>query len=337
MYRSGVKDMTDAALHALDPSDPILYATDSWRPIFQRLRTEDPVHYHERSPFGPYWSVTKFNDLLAVDQNHADFSSEPTIVIGDPEADFVIENFISMDRPRHDVQRGAVMPTVAPRNLANMENTIRSRLVPILDALPDGETFDWVERVSIELTTQMLATLFDFPFEERSKLTRWSDMSTDGEQQTGGALFPKAEREAGLLECARRFGELFQERAAQPPGQKLDFISMLAHNPHTADMPTRPMEFLGNIMLLIVGGNDTTRNTISGGVLALNQYPDQYALLRQRPDLIPNMVSEVVRWQTAVIHMRRTATRDVLLGGKQIKRGDKVDVVHLWQSRRDGD
>jgi cytochrome P450 len=325
--------MSEFSIDDIDVSDPGLYETDTWRPLFARLRSEDPVHFHRDSAFGPYWSVTRLRDIMYVDTHHQLFSSEPTIVIGDQAEDFTIDNFIQMDPPRHDEQRGAVAPVVAPSNLARLEPEIRERLQPILDNLPVGETFDWVERVSIELTTQMLATLFDFPFDERSKLTRWSDMSTDGEATTGGSLFTEEERRAGLMECLDTFLHLFRERAETPPTERLDLITMLAHSPATRDMPSRPMEFLGNIMLLIVGGNDTTRNTISGGVLALNEYPDQYEQAREHPALIPSMVSEMVRWQTAVLHMRRTATQDTEINGKTIRAGDKVVMWYISGNR----
>ena len=324
------------SLAAIDVSDPGLYEADTWGPYFARLRAEDPVHYCASSPFGPFWSVTKFKDIMHVDMHHDVFSSEGAIVIGDQGEDFRIENFIQMDPPRHDQQRRAVQPTVAPRNLAQLEGVIRSRAAAILDALPIGETFDWVDRVSIELTTQMLATLFDFPFEERRKLTYWSDLSTAAPEQTGGDLFTKEERESGLMECLRVFTALFHERAARPPGETLDFVTMLAHGADTKDMTSRPMEFLGNIMLLIVGGNDTTRNSISGGILALHEFPDEYAKVRANPALIPSMVSEMVRWQSPVIHMRRTALVDTELGGKQIKAGDKVVMWYL-SGNRDAD
>ncbi len=319
-------DALTTPLESIDVSDPRLYEQDAWRPYFERLRNEDPVHYQADSPFGPFWSVTRFEDILAVDSNHEVFSSEPTIVIGDLTEDLPVEMFIAMDPPKHDVQRRAVQPVVAPRNLAGMEALIRSRVVEILDNLPLGETFDWVECVSKNLTTQMLATLFDFPFEQRHKLTYWSDIAADSPEISGGEANPE-ERFAALNECLQTFTGLWHERAGSQGG--FDLISLLQRDPNTADMVERPMEFLGNILLLIVGGNDTTRNSATGGVLALNQNPAEYDKLRADPALIPGMVSEIIRWQTPLAHMRRTATRDVEFKGKQIGKGDKVVMWYL--------
>jgi cytochrome P450 len=208
-----------------------------------------------------------------------------------------------------------------------MEDLIRGRVVEILDSLPVGEPFNWVDSVSIELTTRMLATLFDFPFEDRSKLTYWSDVATSGPNV--GGMISEEEREAILMECLEYFSRLWKERAEAPP--KFDFISMLAHDPSTRDM--EPMEFLGNLMLLIVGGNDTTRNSMSGSVLALHKNPDQFAKLKADQSLIPGMVSEVIRWQTPLAHMRRKATEDVELGGKLIKKGDRVVMWYVSGNR----
>jgi len=307
-------------LDKLDPSQADLFRLGAHHEVFRRLRQEDPVHYTAESAFGPYWSVTRFDDIVAVDTNHAVFSSLRDIVIGDQAEGFAPPMFIAMDPPRHDVQRKAANPAVAPGRLADLEALIRERVGVILDALPSNETFDWVDRVSIELTTQMLATLFDFPWEDRRLLPYWSDVITATEAV--GVAADMAERERVLHECLNYFARLWQERAAAPP--KFDFISLLAHNPDTRDMINDPMEFLGNLMLLIVGGNDTTRNSISGGVVALNETPAEYAKLKANPALVPSMVSEIIRWQTPLSHMRRTALSDFELGGKHIKKGDKV-------------
>jgi cytochrome P450 len=314
-------------LEEINVADPELFRTDTMWPYFERLRKEDPVHYCAEHEFGPYWSVTKYNDIMAVDTNHADYSSEPSITIVDPKEDFRLPMFIAMDPPKHDAQRKVVSPVVAPGNLEYLAPIIRERAGKILDSLPVGEEFDWVDKVSIELTTMTLATLFDFPWEDRRKLTYWSDMATASKVSP---LFVSDEhRRQVLFECADYFLNLWNERVNAEP--KNDLISMLAHGPSTRNMDR--MEFLGNLVLLIVGGNDTTRNTISGSVLALNENPDQYNKLRENPDLIPNMVSETIRWQTPLAHMRRNATRDVELGGKQIKKGEKVVMWYVSGNR----
>ncbi|MEC8058693.1 MAG: cytochrome P450, partial [Pseudomonadota bacterium] len=243
-----------------------------------------------------------------------------------PEGALDIKLFIAMDPPKHDVQRRTVSPVVSTRNLAGMEELIRERTGNVLDSLPIGETFNWVDKVSIELTTQMLATLFDFPFEERRKLTRWSDVATA--VPGAGIVETEEQRRAELLECLTYFTGIWEERKANPTG---DFVSMLAHGEETKDM--EPLEFLGNLILLIVGGNDTTRNSMSGGVLALNQYPAEYDKLRADPSLIPNMVAEIIRWQTPLAYMRRTANSDCEIRGKQIKAGDQILMWYLSGNR----
>tara|TARA_R110001592_G_scaffold363371_1_gene685556 strand:- start:175510 stop:176751 length:1242 start_codon:yes stop_codon:yes gene_type:complete len=323
-------DALTMPLEDIDVSDPRLLEQDAWRPFFERLRREDPVHYQANSAFGPFWSITRFEDIVAVDSNHDGFSSEPTIAIDNVPDDLPVEMFIAMDPPKHDIQRRAVQPVVAPQNLAAMEGLIRGRVQEILDGLPVGETFDWVDRVSINLTTQMLATLFDFPFEDRHKLTYWSDLASASPGMSGGEVSLE-EQIAGLMECLETFTGIWHERKGRE--NAFDLISLLQRDPNTADIVDRPMEYLGNLMLLIVGGNDTTRNSATGGVFALNQNPAQYDKLRANPDLIPSMVSEIIRWQTPLAHMRRIATRDIELGGKQIRKGDKVVMWYISGNR----
>jgi cytochrome P450 len=314
-------------LDEINVADDELFRTDTMWPYFERLRAEAPIHYQKEHEHGPYWSVTKYKDIMDVEINHQAFSSEPTIVIAEQREEFPLPMFIAMDPPKHDAQRKVVSPIVAPENLAKLQGLIRERVGRIFDELPRDEPFDWVDRVSIEITTQMLATLFDFPWEDRRKLTYWSDMATAG---PSSPLFESWEHRQGvLMECATYFLRLWNERVNAEPGS--DLISMLAHGEATRHMDQ--MEFLGNLILLIVGGNDTTRNSISGGVLALNQFPDEYDKLIANPSLIPNAVSEIIRWQTPLAHMRRTAKEDIELGGQQIRQGDKVVMWYVSGNR----
>ena len=318
-------------LDQLNPGDPALFRTDAHWPVLERLRKEDPVHYTAESEYGPYWSITKYNDIMAVDTNHQVFSSEGGITIASQDGDEgPLPMFIAMDPPKHDVQRKTVSPAVSPMNLQILEPLIRERAAAILDGLPIGEEFDWVDKVSMELTAMTLATLFDMPQEDRRKLTYWSDVVTavPGKSPLVDTIEQKMQI---FVEYHAYFTELWNQRVNAPPGG--DLISMLAHGPETRDMS--PREYFGNIVLLTVGGNDTTRNTITGSILALNQNPDQYKKLRENPSLIPSMVSETIRWQTPLAHMRRIATQDYELGGKTIKKGDKVVMWYVSGNRDD--
>lgn len=329
-FSDASKDPSWAHAEALDDIDISHWKHwqfDQQNAFFARLRAEDPVHYQTQGHYGPFWSLTTYEDIKAVDEDHKRFSSQSSITIIDTPADNQADSFIAMDQPKHDVQRKTVAPSVAPKNLNGMESLIRERVCKVLDGLPEDESFDWVERVSIELTTQMLATLFDFPFEDRRKLTRWSDIATGGPET--GIVESHAQRQVELAECLEYFTRLFNDRKAQDPGS--DLISMLAHGDATRDM--HPQEFLGNLLLLIVGGNDTTRNSMTGGVYALNKFPKEYDKLRANLNLIPNMVAEIIRWQTPLAHMRRTALEDVEVNGKTIRTGDKVVMWYLSGNR----
>lgn len=319
-------------LKEMDISNWYLTEHDVVWPYLERLRKEDPVHYTEDSRYGPFWSITRFNDIKFVDQNHKLFSSQGSIGIEDQLEEFATPMFIAMDPPKHDVQRKAVSPVVAPANLAELEPLIRSRVETILEGLPIGETFNWVDRVSIELTTQMLATLFNFPFEDRHLLTRWSNIATGG--KNSGHVNTTKDFQREMMECLAYFTRLWRARENEAGG--FDLISMMANNEDTKDVVDRPLEYLGNLILLIVGGNDTTRNSISGGVLALNKFPEQYEKLNAKPALIPNMVAEIIRWQTPLAFMRRTALEDVEMHGKHIKKGDKV-VMWYASGNRDAE
>lgn len=326
----------DMALADINPVDPRIFRDNHWQEFFDRLRAEDPVHFNETELAGRYWSLTAYEDIKAVDTDYKTFSSASGITLGlpigskPPEGALEgVETFIAQDPPVHDVQRKTVSGVVAPGNLVNLEPLIRERTCNVLDSLPEGEIFDWVDTVSIELTTMMLATLFDFPFEDRRKLTRWSDV-VFAIPMPGGVIETEEERRTELLECLQYFIGLWDERKANPGG---DLVSMLAHGEDTKDMP--PMEFLGNLLLLIVGGNDTTRNTMSGSIYGLNKFPEQYDKLIADPALIPNMVSEVIRWQTPLAYMRRTANHDCEIRDKKIKKNDQILMWYASGNRDD--
>jgi cytochrome P450 len=319
-------------LDQLDPSHPALFQNDTMWPYFERLRRDAPVHYSTTSPmFGPYWSVVKYKDIMQVEVNHKVFSSDSSfggISIRDRPKELQLPMFIAMDPPRHDDQRKVVQPIVAPANLAKLEHIIRSRVIGILDSLPRGEIFNWVEHVSIELTVSMLATLFDFPFEDRRKLSFWSDCAT-ANPEAGGFIDSEEKREQVFAECLGYFTNLWNQRVNAEP--RPDLISMLAHGEATRNMT--PREFLGNLILLIVGGNDTTRNSISGGLLFMQQNPGELVKLRAKPGLLDSAVPEIIRFQTPLAHMRRTAVVDFELGGQQINAGDKVVMWYVSGNR----
>ena len=320
---------------SIDVSDPRLYQDDTWRPLFARLRQDDPVHYCEASPFGPYWSVTRYDDIFEVELDHHNYSSSAElggIQITDQPLGQEFANFIRMDPPGHTAHRRTVAPIVAPFNLANLESLIRQRTSDVLDALPRNETFDWAERVSTDLTNMMLATLFDFPWADRGRLTWWSDVAIANVDAPDAVVHSSAERIAELTSMGAYFRKLWDARAAAPPA--FDLISMLAHSEATRHLQAR--EFIGTMALLIVGGNDTTRNSMTAGLMALVENPDQFDLLRNRPDLIPSLVSEIIRYHTPVLHMRRTARNDVELAGRRIARGDKVVMWYISGNRDDG-
>lgn len=322
----------DLPLADINPVNPRLFSEDRWQEYFERLRDEDPVHFSQTDLAGRFWSLTSYKDIKKVDADHENFSSAQGITIGLPidtplpEGALNVSMFIAMDPPVHDDQRKTVTGVVAPGNLAKMEPLIRERTGKVLDSLPEGETFDWVDTVSIELTTMMLATLFDFPFEERRKLTRWSDVATA--VPGSGIVDSEEDRRAELIECLQYFTNLWEERKKNPGD---DLVSMLAHGEDTKNM--EPLEFLGNLILLIVGGNDTTRNTMTGSIYSLNKFPEQYDKLIANPDLIPKMVAEVIRWQTPLAYMRRTANHDCEISGKQIKAGDQILMWYVSGNR----
>jgi cytochrome P450 len=322
-------------LHEIDVSSPFLYRQGIWKDTFKRLRLEAPIHYQHHSLFGPFWSMTQYEDVMYVDKNHQLFSSEPIIMLGEQPQGLELEMFIAMDPPKHDHQRKAVQGVFVPKNLKDMENLIRTRTQDVLDHLPVNEPFDFVERVSIELTSRMLATLLDFPYEERRKLVYWSEIASSTPGTTGGAMTLEDTFE-GLKDMVRELSNLWYAKSAKiEAGEEpsFDLMSLLIRSEATKDIIKRPLEFLGNLALLIVGGNDTTRNSMTGGIYAMHLYPKELDKIKNNRDLMPNMVSEIIRWQTPLAYMRRVATQDLIYKGQYIRKGDKVVMWYASANR----
>ena len=317
-----------------DVSRSDIYVEDRWQPIFAEMRAKAPINKVTGTPFKDYWNVTTIKAIQHVEALPELYSSSwehGGITIGDRsdevEEEFQLPMFIAMDRPQHTGQRRTVAPAFTPAEMERMSAEIRRRTGEVLDGLPWGEQFDWVDRVSIELTTGMLALLFGFPWDDRRLLTFWSDWSGDVEI----GLVPEliTHRQGILNEMGHYFTRLWNERANAEPTP--DQISMMIHSDAMKDMGFN--EFVGNLVLLIVGGNDTTRNTMSGIVEALDKFPDQRALFEADPSLIPNAVQECIRYVTPLAHMRRTALADADLFGHEIKQGDKLVLWYISANR----
>ncbi len=314
----------------LDVSRAELYRDDVWQAPFRTLRASAPVHHVPRSGYGAYWSVSTYKGIVEVESLPEIYSSESggiTLADFDENRDVRMPMFIARDRPVHTSQRRTVAPAFTPSEMARMAADIRRRTADILDSLPWNTPFDWVDAVSVELTTQMLAILFDFPWEDRRKLTLWSDWAGDIELVRDETT--RKQRLAHMFECGAYFQNLWNAKIGKDPTP--DLISMMIHSDAMAHMEHH--EFIGNLILLIVGGNDTTRNSMSALAYGLDRFPDARAMLEADPGHIPNAVSEILRWQTPLAHMRRTATRDTELMGQSIKAGDKLALWYLSANR----
>ena len=315
-------------LDQLNPAQPDLMASDATGPMFDRLRKEDPVHYTAESDYGPFWSITRYADVRAVAENHETFSSSLGTTLTDGTAGGALApSFINMDPPEHDEQRRSINPALSPAKMKVLAPLIRERAGRILDDLPIGEEFNWVDKVAVELTAMTLATLLDVPQEDRRRIVYWSDviLATPGK----GLVDTQEQKQAILGDLRAYFVDLWNQRVNAEPGD--DLISMLAHSRATRNMS--PQEYFGMVILLTTGGNETTRNSISGSLLALHRFPDQFRKLRDNPRLLPAMVSEAIRWQTPISYTRRTATRDAEIGGKTIRKGEKVATWYVSANR----
>ena len=317
----------DRPITPIDLSDNDLYVEDRWQAPFAQLRRDAPLSWRENSPFGPYWSATNHALIQQVEALPDMFSSHRSITIVDARDEVGFDNFIAMDRPQHTEQRRVVQPSFNPSRMELHEAEIRQRVKALFYDLPKDDVFDWVEHVSIPLTIGMICVLFDFPWEEWRDLKRWSDWASEVTDDRSEERTAKWQEQ--MMQMLTRFDRLLQEKKAQPESD--DLMSRIIHSEAMGNMP--PAERMGNIALLIVGGNDTTRNSMSGLIDAFHHFPDQLDLLHEKPDLVTNAASEIIRWQSPVTHMRRTATEDYELDGQLIRKGEKIILWYLSGNR----
>ncbi len=321
--------------------------------IFTRMRQEDPISWCPEPWGGPgFWSVTKYDDIQFVSKNPSSFSSDQklggiTLPSNEmirsrrrQEGKEVLEetppelsafeggsSMISMDPPEHLHHRRVVAPGFTPQKLDALIPRIRQKAREILSRI-DGETdVEFISAVAAELPIQMLAELFDIDQQERHKLFEWSNIIIGGDDPD---IVVSGEQVRDAFMELAAFAMKTYELRKEKPGD--DLISMLVH----AEIKGEPMslgDYLSAMILLVVAGNETTRNSISGGLLALSQFPDEKQKLLDDPSLIPNAVDEIIRWVHPVIYMRRTATEDTKIGQQQIKAGDKLALWYMSGNR----
>lgn len=308
----------------VDLKNPDLYLDGPPHEVFARLRRECPVYWNAESDGPGFWAITKYHDIAQISRNPALYASarkrgghriqnEEDVSSRDAAA-----SMISMDPPEHTHYRRMLSPALSAPKLAGMEPRIRQRVRDILDRVADLDTCEFVSSVAAELPIQVLAELLGVPQEDRCRLFEWSDAVIGEDDPELRASPEHIDRcEAEMAEYALRL----RERRRAEPGD--DLVSMLAH----ARVDGRPMSderFLSAFALMVVAGNETTRNAIAGGVLALTEHPDQRRLLVERPQLIARAVDEIIRWVSPVHHMRRTATGESTIRGERIREGDKI-------------
>ncbi|MDO8423196.1 MAG: cytochrome P450 [Parvibaculum sp.] len=325
-----------------DLKDPDLYLRNEHHDVFKNLRASQPVYWNPEADAAGFWALTRYDDIEFASKNPKLFSSAKENgghrIFNENEID---ENnteasMISLDPPQHAAYRRMVTPGFVPKRISGMEERIRTRVTRLLDQLEergkDGNEVEFIDAVAAALPIEVLAELFGAPDADGPKLFEWSN-ATVGEDDPELRVSDDYMRQC-IMEMATYSAGLWQARI-EKPGE--DLISMLAHSqvPNAEGKP-EPMSFaayIGTFILLVVAGNETTRNSISGGLLALSENPDQRAKLLADPSLIPSAVQEIIRWVSPVLHMRRTATEDTEIGGQAIAKGDKIVMWYASANR----
>ena len=322
-------------LEGINLKDPLLFEQGMPHALFRQLRYEAPVYWNEEPGEDEpgFWALTKYDDIVAVSKNPQLFSSAMGghQISYPPGLEFnrataaIVGNMIGMDPPEHNAYRRLVSPSFSASAVRKMEPTVREIVTRILHRVVPGGECEFVAEVAAELPLVVLCELLGVPQEDRRLLFGWTERLTDFGNTPDDQVAAFAELFA--------YGQALAERRRREPAG--DLMSLMANV--EMDGQRIDQQLLdGFFLLLVIAGNETTRNTISGGLLALIEHPDQYQLLREQPALIPTAVEEMLRWVTPVIHFRRTATADTEIRRQTIRRGDKV-VMWYPSANRDED
>lgn len=322
----------------IDLKSPDLYLGGAPHDVFTRLRREDPVHWNPEADGRGFWAITKYDDIVAISKNPRLFSSarehgghrmfdENVVGVAGVGAEATDAPMISMDPPEHNRYRRLVSPGFTTPRLQLIETRIRERVCTILDRFGERKECEFVSEVAAELPIQVLAELIDAPQEDRGKLFDWSNaMIAEDDPELRKSPEATAADVRSMAEFASR---LWDERLAKPGN---DLISMLVHSRIEGEVMSKE-RYLGTFILLIAAGNETTRNSISGGLITLAAFPDERRKLAENPALLESAAAEIVRYVSPILHMRRTATADTELRGKPIRAGDKVILWYVSANR----
>lgn len=312
------------------------------------LRAEDPVHWNpEPAPNSGFWAVTRYADIWAVDRDSETFTSERFVNLEEVDDDLMDfrRSLLETDGVRHNALRRLIQREFTPRNLMKsyegfLRELTKDTIQTAFDGAEDGE-LDFVASISADFPIQVLARLLDVPREDTGQLIAWGNEfvgNTDPDYAKVLADSADSERYRHLPFRSPTVQEVWdygQElKARRTGGDGADLVSMLANKLPEDGVPLSQQDFNNYFTLLVIAGNETTRHAISSSMLGLIEQPDQLTTLRQRPELIPAAVEELLRWASPVYHFRRTATRDTELGGRQVREGDKV-VMWFASGNRD--
>lgn len=329
----------------LADNDRFLDGVTPWR-MFDTLRRHDPVHWQpEPAPNSGFWAVTKHADIIQIGRDTSTFTSTRFVNLEEVDDDLMTtrRSMLETDGTRHQALRRMLARDFSQRAVAQYEVFLRGLTAHTLDAALTKGRFDFVAEIAADFPINVLARMLDVPDGDTGKLIEWGNRiigNTDPDYADVLLHSEDSERYRNLPFRSPAALEVFaygrELAAARRGGTGTDLVSKLVNQQPADGIPLSDNDFDNYFLLLVVAGNETTRHAITHSMLALLEHPEQLARLRDNPALLPTAVEEFLRWASPVYHFRRTATRDVELGGKHIKEGDKV-VLWFASGNRDED